>query len=89
MSSNAEHARADRPAPTNPARDNDAWTDDVADRVQAILREEGLELELVVFYDSLTEVLRAPLRSTSRLSKRSCLGDPRRCPPRSTRNRVA
>lgn len=59
MSSNAEHARADRPSPTNPARDDDAWTDDVADRVQALLREEGLELELVVFYDSLTEVLHA------------------------------
>lgn len=87
MSSNTEHARADRPAPTNPARDNDAWTDSVpgpaprksssgtvltrstkdndawvdlvADRVQAILREEGLDLELLVFYDAITEVLHA------------------------------
>lgn len=37
----------------------DAWTDDVADRVQAILREEGLDLELVVFYDPVTEALHA------------------------------
>lgn len=45
--------------PPNQRPEDDAWTDDVADRVQALLREEGLELELVVFYDSLTEVLHA------------------------------
>lgn len=38
---------------------DDAWVDSTADRVQAILAEEGLELELLVFYDQVTEVLHA------------------------------
>ncbi len=38
---------------------DDAWVDLVADEVQALLAEHGLELELVVFYDKVTEVLHA------------------------------
>lgn len=37
----------------------DAWVDRVADEVQALLRERGLDLELLVMYDKVTEVLHA------------------------------
>ncbi len=39
--------------------DDDGWVDRVADRVTALLREEGLELELVVFYQPEAEMLHA------------------------------
>ncbi len=37
----------------------DGWVDVVADEVTSLLDEEGLQLELVVFYDPTTEVLHA------------------------------
>ena len=37
----------------------DAWVDRVADEVQALLREHGLELELCVFFDPIAEYLHA------------------------------
>ncbi|MDE1820932.1 MAG: hypothetical protein KGJ23_11235 [Euryarchaeota archaeon] len=39
--------------------EDDSWVDRVADEVQALLRREGLDLELVVFYDRVTEMLHA------------------------------
>ncbi len=38
---------------------DDSWVDQVADEVTAVLREHGLELELCVFYDVVTETLHA------------------------------
>ena len=44
---------------TRSTRDNDAWVDLVADEVQALLREHGLEMELCVWYDPIGEHLHA------------------------------
>ncbi|MDE1819531.1 MAG: hypothetical protein KGJ23_06550 [Euryarchaeota archaeon] len=49
---------ANRPAPNEHPQD-DSWVDQVADEIQALLAEHGLELELVVFYDNQTEILHA------------------------------
>lgn len=38
---------------------NDAWVDQTADRVASLLSEEGLSMEMVVFYDPLTETIHA------------------------------
>lgn len=38
---------------------DDGWVDQVADRVGALLKEEGLELELCVFYPPESEMLYA------------------------------
>lgn len=38
---------------------DDGWVDRVADRVTEILREHGLELELLVFYQPEAEMLHA------------------------------
>ena len=45
--------------PPNERRDNDAWVDQVADEVQALLRERGLDMELCVWYDPIAEHLHA------------------------------
>lgn len=37
----------------------DGWVDVVADETSSLLAEDGLQLELVVFYDPVTEVLHA------------------------------
>ena len=37
----------------------DAWVDEIADEVAALLAERGLDLELLVMYDKVTEVLHA------------------------------
>lgn len=47
------------PYPTERKPEDDSWVDQVADQVQALLAEHGLELELVVFYDKLTQTLHA------------------------------
>ncbi|MDE1820865.1 MAG: hypothetical protein KGJ23_12620 [Euryarchaeota archaeon] len=44
---------------TRPTRDNDAWVDLVADEVQALLRERGLDFELLVMFDPICEQLHA------------------------------
>lgn len=38
---------------------SDAWVDAVADSTASLLSEEGLDLELIVFYDPITETLHA------------------------------
>jgi hypothetical protein len=43
--------------PPNEHPKGDAWVDQVADEVTAVLNEHGLELELCVFYDPLTATL--------------------------------
>ena len=52
--------RRDR-ARRNAARDpsDDSWVDRVADTVQDLLAEEGLEMEMCVWYDPVTEQLHA------------------------------
>ena len=57
MASSQATSRQRHP-PNTPAHD-DSWVDDIADQVQALLGEHGLDLELVVFYDKVTEVLHA------------------------------
>lgn len=47
-----------RPATSKRPAD-DSWVDQVADRLTEILAEEGLQLELVVFYDPIAETLHA------------------------------
>ena len=42
--------------PPNERPEGDAWVDQVADEVQALLREHGLEMELCVWYDPVTHV---------------------------------
>jgi hypothetical protein len=50
-----EHRRA-----TNDrSHGDDSWVDPIADDVSALLRESGLQMELVVFYDWITETLHA------------------------------
>ncbi len=44
---------------TRSTRDNDAWVDLVADEVQALLREHGLDFELLVMFDPICEQLHA------------------------------
>ncbi len=51
--------RAQRTAPTTRTSTDDSWVDRVADEVQALLREHGLEMELCVWYDAITEHLHA------------------------------
>ena len=48
-----------RQPPKARSQGDDAWVDQVADQVQDLLKEQGLEMELLVFYDSVTEVLHA------------------------------
>lgn len=52
--------RRDR-ARRTPVRDpaDDAWVDRIADTVQDLLAEEGLEMEMCVWYDPVTEQLHA------------------------------
>lgn len=50
-----EHRRATN----NRTPGEDSWVDVVADGVGDLLREEGLDCELIVFYDPLTETLHA------------------------------
>ena len=64
MSSNAEHARTPITPPNAACSPNgrpldQAWVDRVADDVSEVLTAEALELELVVFYDKVTETLHA------------------------------
>ena len=59
MRSRTRQPSATRPATTERKPDNDLWVDQVADEVQSLLAEHGLELDLVVFYDKVTEVLHA------------------------------
>ena len=47
------------PRSGDPPCGEDGWVDVVADEVTSLLDEEGLQLELVVFYDPTTEVLHA------------------------------
>ena len=51
--------RAPRPATTDRTPTDDSWVDQVADEVQALLREHGLEMELCVWYDPIGEHLHA------------------------------
>jgi hypothetical protein len=52
--------RRPRPAASRGgAKEEDGWVDIVADEVGDLLAEEGLDLELLVFYDPLTETLHA------------------------------
>ncbi|MDE1821915.1 MAG: hypothetical protein KGJ23_13875 [Euryarchaeota archaeon] len=51
--------RARRPATTDRAPTDDSWVDQVADEVQALLREQGLEMEMIAFYDPIDEQLHA------------------------------
>ena len=39
------------------ANHEDAWVDGIADEVTALLAERGLDLELLVMHDKVTEVL--------------------------------
>ena len=48
-----------RQPPKARSQGDDACVDQVADEIQALLREHGLELELCVFYDVVTETLHA------------------------------
>lgn len=57
QSSNPTRARLP-PNERHPEGD-DSWIDRVADEVQALLREHGLEMELCVFFDSVAEHLHA------------------------------
>ena len=43
--------------PTNNYPHDDTWVDRVADEVQALLAEQGLEMELCVFFDPIAEVM--------------------------------
>lgn len=43
--------------PPNERLKGDAWVDQVADEVQALLHEHGLDMELCVWYDPITEVM--------------------------------
>ena len=58
----------------NPA--DDSWVDRVADSVKALLAEEGLDMELIVWYDAITEQVHAvgfdgaPARYLAALSRR-------------------
>ena len=52
------NTRARRPEPNDRTQD-DSWVDGVADEVQALLREHGLDFELCVFFDAVTETLHA------------------------------
>ena len=45
--------------PPNERPKGDAWVDQVADEVTAVLNEHGLELELCVFFDPIAEYLHA------------------------------
>jgi hypothetical protein len=48
-----------RRATNDRAHGDDSWVDPIADDVSALLRESGLQMELVVFYDPITETLHA------------------------------
>jgi hypothetical protein len=67
--------------PPNNRPDDDAWVDQVADEVQALLREHGLEMELCVWYDPITEQLHgvgydgAPARFFANLPSSSAPSD--------------
>ena len=53
---------AERPATTalpSGRPPDDSWVDGVADEVTELLRERGLDLELLVMHDKVTEVLHA------------------------------
>ena len=52
-------ARPSGTALTRSTRDNDAWVDLVADEVQALLREHGLDFELLIMFDPICEQLHA------------------------------
>jgi hypothetical protein len=56
------HARSPE---TNKRPKDDSWVDRTADRVAEVLREEGLDMELVVFFDPITHV--APYCSSGTL----------------------
>ncbi len=43
--------------PRDPSSADDSWVDLVADEVQALLAEHGLEMELCVWFDPVAEVL--------------------------------
>ena len=45
--------------PPNDRPKGDAWVDQVADEVQALLREHGLDFELLVMFDPICEQLHA------------------------------
>jgi hypothetical protein len=45
--------------PPNERPKGDAWVDQVADEVQALLREHGLDFELLVMFDPICEQLHA------------------------------
>ena len=44
---------------TKKRSEDDSWVDRTTDRVAEVLREEGLDMELVVFFDPIAEVLHA------------------------------
>ena len=48
-----------RPATTDRTSTDDSWVDRVADQVQALLRKHGLDFELLVMFDPITEQLHA------------------------------
>ncbi len=47
------------PYPTERKPEDDSWVDRVADQVQVLLSEHGLEMELCVWYDPVAEYLLA------------------------------
>ncbi|MDE1882135.1 MAG: hypothetical protein KGI89_16495 [Euryarchaeota archaeon] len=47
------------PYPTDRNPDDDSWVDRVADEVGDLLRQHGLDMEMVVFYDPVDEQLHA------------------------------
>ena len=65
---------------------DDTWVDQVADEVTALLKEQGLDLELLVLYDPICETLHsvgydgAPARYMSALGEAPAR--PRPCVPR-------
>ncbi len=51
--------RATRRTPNRRTEVDDSWVDRVADTVQALLAEEGLDMEMIVWYNPVTETLHA------------------------------
>ena len=51
------HATPSHARTPNERPQDDAWVDRIADEVTALLRDHGLDLELVVFYDPIGEML--------------------------------
>lgn len=51
--------RTARRVPSKRTEGDDSWVDRVADSVQSLLAEEGLDMEMIVWFDPVTETLHA------------------------------